>query len=422
MRRGALRAAALASPWAALALATGQILVVAPTVETFPVPSGDDAADDAAVWVHPADESLSLVIGTDKEGGLAVYEIDGTQRQFIGGMQPNNVDVRYGFPLGGGTVDIVAFGDRNDQTIKVFKVNPATRTLVNATADPIDIGIDVAYGFCLYRSWCSGEFYAFVNDEGGQVEQWRLFDDGAGHVAGSLVRSFDVGSQTEGMAADDELRWLYIGEEAEAVWKYGAEPSAGTQRIQIDSTDGAHLEADIEGLAIYHVRGGGGYLIVSSQGSSEYVAYTRQSPHAHAFTFQIGAGAGIDAVSGTDGIDVCNSPLGPLFPGGAFIAQDDENPGANQNFKLAPWDAIPGVEVDTGRDPRFVPEPGDLDGNGAVGLTDMLMMLPAWGSCAPPLAAPCPADLNCDGTVGLTDLLSMLSSWTVPPLLPHSKP
>lgn len=45
------------------------ITTVYATVETTPVPSGGDAADDVAIWVHPTDVSMSAVVGTNKQGG-----------------------------------------------------------------------------------------------------------------------------------------------------------------------------------------------------------------------------------------------------------------------------------------------------------------------------------------------------------------
>ena len=51
--------------------------------------------------------------------------------------------------------------------------------------------------------------------------------------------------------------------------------------------------------------------------------------------------------------------------------------------------------------------PGDLDGDGSVGLSDLLTVLSSWGACAG-----CPADVDGDGTVGLADLLVVLSAWT----------
>ena len=90
--------------------AIGQSSEVSATVETQPVPSDGDAADDPAIWVHPSDPSLSTVIGTDKEGGLAVYDLDGNQIQYLSGIRPNNVDLRYDFPLGGGSSPVAAGG------------------------------------------------------------------------------------------------------------------------------------------------------------------------------------------------------------------------------------------------------------------------------------------------------------------------
>src|SRR5210317_39521 len=67
---------------------------VTATLETEPVPSGGDAADDPAIWIHPTDPGLSTIIGTDKRGGLAVYALDGTELQYIPAGRLNNVDLR----------------------------------------------------------------------------------------------------------------------------------------------------------------------------------------------------------------------------------------------------------------------------------------------------------------------------------------
>jgi outer membrane protein assembly factor BamB len=55
--------------------------------------------------------------------------------------------------------------------------------------------------------------------------------------------------------------------------------------------------------------------------------------------------------------------------------------------------------------------PGDLDGDGVVGITDFLALLGAWGVCPDP-PDPCPADLDGDGSVGITDLLNLLGNWS----------
>ena len=53
---------------------------------------------------------------------------------------------------------------------------------------------------------------------------------------------------------------------------------------------------------------------------------------------------------------------------------------------------------------------GDLDGDGTVGILDLLILLSSWGPCPDP-PDPCPADLDIDGTVGIFDLLALLANW-----------
>jgi hypothetical protein len=129
----------------------------------------------------------------------------------------------------------------------------------------------------------------------------------------------------------------------------------------VDSVE-SRLQADVEGLTIYYAAGGAGYLIASSQGADEFAVYDREPPHSHLGNFRIveNAGAAIDDVSGTDGIDVMNAPLGSPFPSGVFVAQDGRNDGArgpNQNYKLVPWQSVanamdPPLTIDTSHRPR----------------------------------------------------------------------
>ncbi|MEE9130176.1 MAG: hypothetical protein V3T84_09170 [Phycisphaerales bacterium] len=52
---------------------------------------------------------------------------------------------------------------------------------------------------------------------------------------------------------------------------------------------------------------------------------------------------------------------------------------------------------------------GDLDGDGSVGASDLLILLVSWGPCAD--CDDCPADLDGDGSVGASDLLILLVNW-----------
>ena len=365
--------------WSAVALTPARVLAqiasVSATRETQPVPHGGDAADDAALWIHPTSPASSLVIGSDKDGGLAVYDLAGAELQFLPDGELNNVDVRYDFSLDGQTIDLVVASNRTDDSIAVYRIDPdpvGNAWLIAAGTIPVS-PLEV-YGICLYANRLEDTFFAFLTSQEGNVEQWRLFDGGGGLVAGAMVRSFDAGGTAEGCVADDEQRAVYVAEENVGIWRYGAEPGDGEARTALDATGAqGHLTADVEGLAVYYGNAGSGFLLASSQGSSEYVLYERVTGE-YVGSFRIVAANGIDGTSDTDGIDVTNVPLGTAFPNGLFVAQDGLNsdPGANQNFKLVPWESIahafdPPLGVDTGWNPR--PECRnriDDDGDGLV--------------------------------------------------------
>lgn len=314
---------------------------VAATVETDPVPNTGDAADDPAIWVHPTDPSQSTIIGADKQGGVAVYDLSGKELQYLPDGRMNNVDIRAGFPLGDESVALVTASNASTNSIAIYRVNVATRQLENVAAR--EIKTIEAYGSCMYHSASTDTFYYFVNNKSGDVEQWELFDNGSGKVDARNVRTFSVGGRTEGCVADDELGHLYIGEESFGIWKYGAEPDAGAGRTIIDTTalgGGGNLTIDVEGLAIAYGANGTGYLIASSQGDNSFAVYDRQGANRYLKSFKIISSNGIDDVKQTDGIDVTTANLGPNFPEGVLVVQDGFNDVGNQNFKLVPWESI----------------------------------------------------------------------------------
>jgi 3-phytase len=312
---------------------------VAPTVETEPVSHSGDAADDPAIWVNPLDPAMSAVVATDKQGGLLVYDLAGTQLQYLPVGEMNNVDVRPaadGFTLAGNPVVLVVAGNRTANSLSVFALDPVTRQLRDVAGNAIQTELEV-YGSCLYRSAATGKLYAFVNSKEGQVEQWELADAGTGRVGGGLVRSFQVESQVEGCVADDEQGQFYLGEETKGIWKFGAEPNAGDAGTLIATVSpSGPLVDEVEGLTLAYGDGGAGYLIASSQGDNSYAVFRREGENAYVGSFQIVAGRGIDGTEHTDGIAVTTAALGPSFPSGVLVAQDGENDGAAQNFKYVP--------------------------------------------------------------------------------------
>lgn len=318
-----------------------QVLDVTATVETEPVNTGGDSADDSTLWVNASDPSQSLVIGTNKKRGLAVYDLTGKEIQFLADGQLNNVDHRDDFPLAGKKVPLVTASNRSNSSIAIYKIDIETRRLENVAAAPVQTV--AAYGSCMYRSPKSGKFYYIVTSKQGMVEQYEMFETSEGGVSAKKVRQIKVGGQSEGCVADDELGFLYVGEEDVGIWKYPAEPDAGVDRSRVDGTGpGGHLVVDVEGLTIAYRSDGKGFLIASSQGNSTFAVYRREGANEYLKSFRIVTGDKTDAVTDTDGIHVTTANLGPLFPQGVFIAQDGADDKGKQNFKLVPWQTIAG--------------------------------------------------------------------------------
>src|SRR5262245_43361765 len=87
--------------------------------ETAPVNASGDAADDPAIWVA-RDPAQSLVIATQKQGGIYVFDLNGAVVQEAPGGRPNNVDLRENFAWSDGAAPIVGASDRTDNTLVLW--------------------------------------------------------------------------------------------------------------------------------------------------------------------------------------------------------------------------------------------------------------------------------------------------------------
>jgi 3-phytase len=324
---------------------TSSMAIVRPIVETQPVETDGDSADDPAIWVDRNDPTRSIIIGTQKQSGLYVYDLQGNVLQFLPDGRMNNVDVRDGFRLGNRTVSLVSSSNRSNDSISIYRVDPASRRLIDVADGVQPSGFLDPYGLCMYTSAQTGDTYVFVNGDEGSMRQFRLNDAGNGRVRATPVRDIAFASQTEGCVADDETGVLYVGEEDVGLWRIGAEPDAGTTPesfATVESNDA--LKDDLEGIALYDLGGGRGYLIASSQGNNTYAVFRREGDNEYVGTFAVLADPerGIDGISETDGLEVLSANLGGAFGAGIFVAQDGRNiaPQENQNFKLVPWSAI----------------------------------------------------------------------------------
>lgn len=327
------------------AAAVSSVPTVVATVETAPVDSHGDAADDPAIWANPTDPAASLIVATDKKSGLYLYDMQGRVLQHLPDGKMNNVDLRSGFMLGGQPIVLVTASDRTNKAIAIYRLDTEARRLVEIAdgVQPTEQGDP--YGQCMYVSPTTGKTYVFINDSNGEKRQWELIDAGNGQVRAQRVRDFAFSSQVEGCVADDAAGVLYVNEEDIGLWRMSAEPNGGTAMTSVQRVDqNPALKDDLEGVGLYDLGGGRGYLIASSQGNNTYAVYRREGANEYLGSFAVVANgpAGIDGVSETDGLEVTSANLGPGFEHGAMIAQDGRNmlPGELQNYKYVPWTSI----------------------------------------------------------------------------------
>jgi 3-phytase len=128
-----------------------------------------DAADDPAIWVHPGNSRHSRILATDKKRGLAVYDLQGQERQFLPVGRINNVDLRQDLRYGARRWDLAAATQRDQNAIVLFGISPTgwVRELARLPTELNDI-----YGVHWRNN--NGQLDVFVNDKDGRLLQLRV--------------------------------------------------------------------------------------------------------------------------------------------------------------------------------------------------------------------------------------------------------
>lgn len=317
------------------AAAAAAVPSVSAVAETQPVTSLDDAADDPAIWRNSRAPGKSLIVATDKRGGLHLYDLDGRDLHFAPSPRLNNVDLRDKVRLGGKPVILVAASDRRDEAnarMAVFALDPAKPSLVPLAS--IAVGPGEAYGMCLWRRRADKALFGFVIMKDGRIDQ-LAFDLSGDVPAAQVVRRVQLATQAEGCVADDRTGLLYVAEEDAGLWRLEADPSSASPPVSLARTDATTLVADAEGLALSPKGRSGGMLLASSQGDNAYALYSLKDAR-FLSRFRIGGGA-IDGVSETDGLELDTRSFGKRFPKGLLVVQDGDNAPDAQNFKLVSW-------------------------------------------------------------------------------------
>ncbi len=313
--------------------------------ETDPVKSeiGVDAADDPAIWVNQENPENSLVLGTNKHGGIHVYNMQGKELQFVQTGCMNNIDLRDDFNYNDKNVVLVAATNCTLNTISLFYIDKESGILSDIVLN-INTNIELVYGLCMYKSSVTGKYYVFVNGEKSDVQQWEIFTSN-NSLSAELVREFKVSSRPEGMVADDEEGVLYIGVEEEGILKVKAEPEYEFETVWVkgsNPSDRSLISSDIEGIALYKTNNKT-YLIASSQGNFSYAIFEINEPDKYITSFVINDGT-IDGVEETDGLEITNVSINKQFPKGFMLVHDGFNFSHDsikqQNFKFISLEKI----------------------------------------------------------------------------------
>lgn len=318
--------------------------VVRPTLVTQPV-AGD--SDDPAIWIHPTDPAKSLILGTDKGGGLYTFDLSGkilADKTKTGLARPNNVDIEQGVVLDGQRLDVAIVTERDGGRVRMYRL-PEVAEIDGGgidvfAGDPPELRTPMGVG--LYHRPSDGALFAIVSRKTGPAEgylwQYRITGNGNGGVRFEKVRQFGAFSGGEGeieaIAVDDEAGYVYYSDEWGGVRKYAADPDATDANEQLAVLGATGFKEDREGISIYKTGPRTGYILVSDQQANLFRVYPREGtsngPHDQPEIAVIPV-----STLESDGSEVTSIPLGPQFPKGLFVAMSE-----GKVFQLYRWEDL----------------------------------------------------------------------------------
>jgi hypothetical protein len=418
-----------------------------------------DALYDTAGLLMPA-ERLAAGTGLNPPEQVEAHDIDGTgvpAWMFAG--DENEVAT-------GRHSDVIAAIDRGTMTVRVFRAgsdvpewdyaiesaSPGTfRTLVVSPDGSTVAAIVTHQGG---GKGNNASLYVFDADDG---TPRSIFDMPVGTFGRNIAIS-DDGAHIAMMAGAN----VYVFDRDADDLRYGASAGASNDALAI-SGDGTYLlygwtslfvrRWDGTTYAFAWSRPGSGYtlaLCAASSDGDELVATWRRSDTLRnriqlfgpgsstpVWTYDYDTGSGAyqdtpsDVVVTGDGTHIAVASWGdqansndevhvfartgptPIFsfdtPGSMFAIDAARSPGGTLTV-VACGKRVHANQTGRGGDLYAlrvdVACPADLDGDGEVGVPDLLAVLAAWGPCPG-----CPEDLDDDGMVGASDLLAVLSAW-----------
>ncbi len=294
-------------------LAMTATVVVQLAYETNKPPNGNGTLDSVAIWVSE-DPNQSVLMITDKTRHVVQLH-NPVKNEFIGLLgkegtgagqfrRPNGIAVAYKLHTGSGMTDAVFVVERDNNRVSVFSL--PDREFLGTFGEN---ELDEPYGIAV--ALIQGKWQAWITSTGSSPDRVKVFEiipDGNG-IKGRLIFDFPVPATLESIVLDTYHNRALIC----------AESSPFDIRVynlqgEYQSRFGEGIFTnDPEGIVLYDLGDGEGYIIVADQEASptEFEVFDRRTlTHIGNFTGK---------TSGTDGIALTQIAL-PNFPQGSFYA------------------------------------------------------------------------------------------------------
>ncbi|MBM4108501.1 MAG: phytase [Phycisphaerae bacterium] len=285
------------------------ILIDVPPARSLPIDAERGTVGDVALWIDRRDPSRSAVLVAHGRG-VTLLSLDGGEIGGLGGPAFNAIDVRTGVTLGSERIDVVAAGGAGDPALRLFALDPDSRSL----RDMGKVATDLADVSALALRWSEGALSCFAGDAQGAVVHLLLgpIEGGPGErsIAARVARRWAVGGPVTGLAADDADGAVYVAESSRGLWRFPAEGSAKGRLV--DRAGGARLGGEIGGLAVLRGGASAGYLI--ARGSGRVSLFELGEPNRYVASLRLVAPGG-PAGSLAGGLDA-GVGLGTRWKGG----------------------------------------------------------------------------------------------------------
>lgn len=302
----------LAAVPALLFIMAGSVTVPLFMQLTLP-PDGSGTMDSVDIWVAP-DPSQSIVFVTDKSRDCLEMH-NPVSNTFIGRLgstgtgpgelqRPNGVAVAYRVSTTSGVKDAVFTVERDNHRVSAFSLPDQNFIGSFGAAD-----LKKPYGIAVHKN--GSQLQTWITDVRSGNDRVYVYDIHAGGsgITASLNFFFDVPATLESIVIDSTNQRALICDEGSGM------------DVMVYDLNGNFIQRfgtglfvdDPEGIDIYDLGNGAGYIVVSDQNASptEFEVFDRQ-------TFQhLGAFSG--PTRGTDGIAICQFAL-PNLPQGSFYA------------------------------------------------------------------------------------------------------